>query len=225
VSDTTAVRVLLADDHAPTRDSVRRALEDDGCEVIAEAATATEAAELVAHHRPDVVLLDIRMPGSGIQAARMVSRASPETAIVMLTASEDDEDLFDSLKAGATGYLLKSAESSRLAATLRGVLAGEAAMPRTLMTRILDEFRAPPRRRFSRGSAAAAKLSTREWEVMDLLSNGLTTEEVAGRLFVSPTTVRVHVSSVLRKLRVKDRQTAFRLLRGGPDRGHRRAGP
>lgn len=210
----TAIQVVLADDHAPTRDSVRRALEDGGCEVLAEAATAREAVDLVARHRPDVVLLDIRMPGSGIQAAQQVSRATPETAIVMLTQSDGDEDLFASLRAGACGYLLKTDDPSRLPPTLRGVLAGEAAMPRTLVSRILDEFRAPTKRRFSRGSAAAAKLSTREWEVMELLSNGLSTDEVAARLFVSPTTVRVHVSTVLRKLRVKDRQTALRLLRG-----------
>lgn len=215
MSQAATIRVLLADDHAPTRDSVRRALEDGGCKVIAEAATAAEAVELATRHRPDVVLLDIHMPGSGIRAAQQVSRAAPETAIVMLTQSDEDEDLFASLQAGASGYLLKTADPSRLPATLEGVLAGEAAMPRSLVSRILDEFRAPTKRRFSRGSAAAAKLSAREWEVMELLSNGLSTEEVAGRLFVSPTTVRVHVSTVLRKLRVKDRQSAFRLLRRG----------
>jgi DNA-binding NarL/FixJ family response regulator len=225
VSDTTAIRVVLADDHAPTRDSVRRALEAGDCQVLAEAATAHDAVDLVARHRPDVVLLDIKMPGNGIRAAQQVFRTAPDTAIVMLTHSEEDEDLFASLQAGASGYLLKTTDPSRLAATLRGVLAGEAAMSRALVSRVLDEFRAPTKRRFSRGSAAAAKLSAREWEVMDLLSNGLSTEDVAGRLFVSPTTVRVHVSSVLRKLRAKDRETAFRLLRREPGRGHRREGP
>jgi DNA-binding NarL/FixJ family response regulator len=136
---------------------------------------------------------------------------------VMLTQSKEDDDLFDSLRAGASGYLLKGADPATLADSLRGVLVGEAAMPPGLVTRIMQEFRGPSRRRFLRKSAAADKLSAREWEVMDMLSQGHSTEDVAGRLFVSPTTVRVHVSSVLRKLRVKDRESAFRLLRGDQD--------
>jgi len=206
------IRVVIADDHAAIRASVRAGLEAGGCHVAGEAATAGEAVALVLEHRPDVALLDIHMPGNGIRAAQEISRAVPTTAIVMLTQSREDDDLFDSLRAGAVGYLLKDAAPRSLAEALRGVLAGEAAMPPALVTRILDEFRGPRRRRFGRRSAAAAKLSTREWEVMDLLSRGSTTDEVAARLFVSPTTVRVHVSSVLRKLAVPDRESAFRLL-------------
>ena len=104
--------------------------------------------------------------------------------------------------------------SSRLPDALRGVLAGEAAIPRTLVAQILDTFRTPKVRRFGRKNKAAHLLTTREWEVMELLSEGLSTEDVAARLFISPTTVRVHLSSVLRKLRVKDRNTAFEMLRG-----------
>jgi DNA-binding NarL/FixJ family response regulator len=132
----------------------------------------------------------------------------------MLTQSTEDEDIFDALRAGASGYLLKDTDSARLVPALRGVLNGEAAMPRRLVLRIMDEFRAPAKGRFRRKSPAAAKLSSREWEVMELLADGLSTEEAAGRLFLSPTTVRVHVSAVLKKLRVKDRESAFRLLRG-----------
>lgn len=206
------ITIVLADDHAPMRDAVRRGLEAGGCRVVGEASTADDAVALVVEHRPHVVLLDIHMPGNGIRAADDISRAVPTTAIVMLTQSREDDDLFDSLRAGAVGYLLKDAAPQSLADALRGVLAGEAAMPPALVTRILDEFRGPARRRFGRGSAAAAKLSTREWEVMDLLRQGNTTDEVAARLFLSPTTVRVHVSSVLRKLAVRDRQSAFRML-------------
>jgi DNA-binding NarL/FixJ family response regulator len=203
----------MADDHARLRARIRSALEAGGCEVCAEAADAAEAVRLVLEHQPDVALLDIHMPGSGIQAAQAISREVPQTAIVMLTQSTEDEDIFDSLRAGASGYLLKDTDPAELPDALRGVLAGEAAMPPALVTRILQEFRGPSRRRFVRKSAAAAKLSAREWEVMELLSHGHSTDEVAGRLFVSPTTVRVHVSTVLRKLRVKDRESAFRLLR------------
>lgn len=207
------MRVVLADDHAGIRSQVRSALEAGGCVVSAEGASAEEAIALALLHRPDVVLLDIHMPGNGIHAAQQINRQLPQAAIVMLTQSKDDDDLFDSLRAGAAGYLLKDADPATLAASLRGVLAGEAAMPASLVTRILHEFRRPARRHFGR-STAAAKLSGREWEVMELLGQGLSTDDVGKRLFLSPTTVRVHVSTVLRKLQVKDRESAFRLLRG-----------
>jgi DNA-binding NarL/FixJ family response regulator len=211
---TEVFRAVIADDDARIRRSVRVGLESGGCQVVGEAATADEAIRLTVEHRPEVVMLDIHMPGNGIRAAQEISRSAPDTAIVMLTQSREDDDLFDSLRAGAQGYLLKGTDPSTLVDVLRGVLAGEAAMPPALVTRVLDEFRAPSRRRFGRASPAAARLSAREWEVMDLLARGLTTEQVATRLFVSRTTVRVHVSSVLRKLAVPDRESAFRLLSG-----------
>jgi DNA-binding NarL/FixJ family response regulator len=207
------VRVVVADDHARIRTRIREALEQGGCAVVGEGATAPDAVALTSEHRPDVALLDIHMPGSGIRAAQEIVRVQPEVTVVMLTQSVEEDDLFDSLRAGASGYLLKDTDPARLGHALRGVLAGEAAMPRRLVARIMDEFRAPGKRRFSRSSPAAARLSTREWEVMELLAEGLSTDDVARRLFLSPTTVRVHVSSVLRKLRVKDRQSAFDLLR------------
>lgn len=203
----------MADDHARIRAKVREALESGGWEVCGEGATAQEAIELALQHRPDVALLDINMPGSGIAAAQEISRTLPETAVVMLTQSADDEDLFDSLRAGAAGYLLKTTDPATLSDVLRGVLCGEAAMSPALVTRILQEFKAPARRVLSWKPAAVAKLSPREWEVMELLATGLSTEDVANKLFVAPTTVRVHVSTVLRKLRVKDRESAFRLLK------------
>jgi DNA-binding NarL/FixJ family response regulator len=207
-------RVVIADDHTRIRGRVRAALEADGWVVCGEGATADEAIALATEHRPDVALLDIHMPDSGIRAAQVITSTLPETAVVMLTQSSDDADLFDSLRAGARGYLLKGGDPGELGAALRGVLAGEAAMDARLVARILDEFRAPAKPRFRRGSPAASRLSAREWEVMELLADGLSTDGVAQRLFLSPTTVRVHVSSVLRKLRVKDRESAFRLLRG-----------
>jgi DNA-binding NarL/FixJ family response regulator len=207
------IRVVMADDHARIRAQIRAALEADGVEICAEGASAEEAIKLALEHRPDVVLLDIHMPGNGIQAAQQISRDLPQIALVMLTQSKEDDDLFDSLRAGASGYLLKGTDPAELPGALRGVLAGEAAMSPNLVTRILEEFRGPTRRRFGRKSSAAAKLSAREWEVMEMLSQGHSTDEVSNRLFVSPTTVRVHVSAVLRKLRVKDRESAFRLLR------------
>ena len=211
---TDPVRVVLADDHSRIRGRVREALEASGCEVCGEGASADDAVRLANEHRPDVALLDIHMPGSGIRAAREIAKALPQVTVVMLTQSAEEDDLFDSLRAGAAGYLLKDGDPATLADSLRGVLVGEAAMPPRLVARIIQEFSAPSRRPFVRKSSAAARLSAREWEVMELLAEGLSTEAVAGRLFLSPTTVRVHVSSVLRKLRVKDRQSAFRVLRG-----------
>jgi DNA-binding NarL/FixJ family response regulator len=207
------IRVVMADDHPPTRFRIRERLEAEGFVVSGEAANAADAIVLALEHRPDVVLLDIHMPGSGIRAAAELSRSLPETRVVMLTHSRDDEDLFDALRAGAVGYLLKDDDPEKLTRDLRQVMAGEASVSASVVTRILQEFRAPGRRRFSRRSTAAAKLSSREWEVMELLSQGLSTDEVAKRLFLSPTTVRVHISTVLRKLRVKDRKSALDLLR------------
>lgn len=207
------IRVVIADDHAPIRGLVRSGLEAGGCEVCGEGATAHEAVELAIVHEPDVVLLDIHMPGNGIQAAQQISERLPQTAIVMLTASREDEDLFDALRAGATGYLLKDTDPRELPHVLKGVLAGEAAMPAALVSRVLDEFRTAKRLVRRKAGGAADKLSPREREIMELLAEGHSTDAVAKRLFVSPTTVRVHVSTVLRKLHVKDREAAFRALR------------
>jgi len=206
--------VVIADDLAHVREQIRTALEDGSFQVCAEGASAEEAITLASEHRPDVVLLDIHMPGNGIYAAQQISRSLPETSIVMLTQSKEDDDLFDALRAGASGYLLKGTDPRSLPDALRGVLSGEAAMTPGLVTRVLQEFRGPSKRRLLRRSPAADKLSAREWEVMELLGQGHSTEDVGKRLFVSPTTVRVHVSAVLRKLRVKDRESAFKLLKG-----------
>jgi DNA-binding NarL/FixJ family response regulator len=206
-------RIVIADDHPQLRARIREALEAGGFEVCAEAATGAAAVRLAQEHHPDIVLLDIHMPGSGIRAAGEISRLLPEIAVVMLTVSREDADLFASLQAGASGYLLKDTDPARLPAALLGVLSGEAAIPRTLVARILDEFRTTGRSRLGRKAKIAARLTSREWEVMALLGEGLGTDEVAKRLFLSPTTVRVHISSVLRKLRVKDRQAAIDLLR------------
>lgn len=208
------VRIVLADDHVRMRGLIRDALESGGCSVVGEASTADDAVALTEEHRPDVVLLDIHMPGNGIRAAREITTRMPEVPVVMLTQSAEEDDLFDSLRAGAMGYLLKDVDPRTLPGALRGVLAGEGAVSPRMVMRIMDEFRGPAKRRFGRRSPAAARLSPREWEIMNLLAAGRSTDEVAAELFLSPTTVRVHISTVLKKLRVKDRESALRLLRG-----------
>lgn len=204
----------MADDHPPLRASVRRALEQHGFEVCFEAANAADSVAAAERERPDVCVLDVHMPGNGIAAAAQIAALLPETAIVMLTVSDSDEDLFDALRAGAQGYLLKDIDPARLPLALEGVLAGEAALPRALVARVLDEFRTRRRRRRlllpgGRGST----LTDREWETLELLADGLSTAEAAERLLVAPVTVRRHAASIVRKLNVSDRRSLVLLLR------------
>lgn len=212
------LHVVLADDHAPTREAVRLSLEARSCEVLAEAADGPGAVAAAKAHHPDVCLLDIHMPGSGITAAWEITRALPGTAVVVLTASADDDDLFEALRAGASGYLLKEMDPDRLVPTLRRVLAGETVLPRRVVQRMAEEFQARPRRRLApRAKAALERLTSRESEILDLMAAGMSTEEIADRLFVAPVTVRTHVSGILRKLRVPDREAAVRFSRGIAD--------
>jgi DNA-binding NarL/FixJ family response regulator len=205
--------VLVADDHAPTRAGVRAALGDGGFTVVAEAACADATVEGALRERPDVCLLDIHMPGGGIAAAARIAERLPATAVVMLTVSREDEDLFAALRAGAVGYLLKDMDAARLAPALRGVVAGEAALPRTLVARVVAEFRSAERRpSLPLVRRRGARLTAREWEVLELLRERRTTAEIAHRLGLSAVTVRRHVSSILAKLRVPDRRAMARLL-------------
>jgi two-component system nitrate/nitrite response regulator NarL len=209
------LRVVIADDHPPTRTGVREALEKEECIVVAEAASAGEAVTVAREHAPDVCLLDINMPGSGIAAAAEITHTMPGVAVVMLTASRDDEDLFAALRAGASGYLLKDMDPARLGPALRGVLAGEAVLPRWLVLKVVNQLRATPRRRIALPNRpTAAQLTEREAEVLDLMAHGLSTEEIAGRLFLAQVTVRTHIASILKKLRVPDRAAAVRLSHG-----------
>lgn len=203
--------MLIADDHPMTRLGVRLALERGGFEICAEASDALSAVEGAERKRPDICLLDIKMPGGGIWAAGEIGATVPECAIVMLTVSRSDADLFDALRAGASGYLLKDVDPERLPFALRGVLEGEAALPRHLVALVVDEFRERGRRR-PLLKRRGVILTEREWEVLDLMSKGLSTFEIADRLFIEPVTVRTHVSAILKKLHVSSRKEALQLL-------------
>jgi DNA-binding NarL/FixJ family response regulator len=214
------LRVLIADDHPPTRDDVRRALERDGrFDVCASAADAAEAVQAAVCARPDVCLLDIRMPGSGLAAAWEISARLPQTKIVMLTVSDDDDDLFAGLRAGADGYLLKTMNLRRLPDALVGVCSGEAAIPRSLVARVLERFhgREPRWRHPAATGCPERRLTSREWEVLELLAQRRSTAEIADRLVLSGSAVRVHIASIVRKLDVADRSAAAELF-------HRRSG-
>lgn len=211
----TALTVLVADDHAPVRAGVRRALERHGITVCGEAADARSALQLALQLRPDVCLLDIRMPGGGINAARAIADNLPGTAVVMLTISQDDEDLFGALSAGASGYLLKDIDPDRLPDALEGVLRGEAALPRVLVARLVEAYHPHGRGHRLRVPARnAAELTRRECEVLALLREGRTTAEIAERLVVTPVTVRTHVAAILRKLGAGNRDEALRIVDG-----------
>jgi DNA-binding NarL/FixJ family response regulator len=207
------IRVLIADDHTRTRALMREALDADGsftvCAEAPDAASAIREAEL---HRPDVCLIDIHMPGNGIAATRQIVTSLPDTAVVILTVSHSEADLFDALRAGASSYLLKDTAYDQLPGVLHRTLAGEAVMPGSLVARLVEEFRDREHRRVAIGPRTATRLTGREWDVLELMREGLSTAGIAGRLFISPTTVRTHVSSILRKLNVTDREAAIRLL-------------
>jgi DNA-binding NarL/FixJ family response regulator len=212
-------RVLIADDHAPTRDEVRRVLDgDERFEICAEAQDAAGAVQAALHERPDVCLLDLSMPGGGMAAVWEIASRLPEAKIVILTVSDNDASLFAALRAGVHGYLLKTMDLNRLPDTLDGVRHGEAAMQRTLVARVLDHFhRREPRWREVAGAGRERwRLTSREWEVLDLLAQGLSTAEIAERLVLSPSAVRVHVASIVRKLGVPDRAAAVELFRRRP---------
>ena len=205
-------RVVIADDHAAIRAGVRAALEGAGFEVVADVGDAASAVAACIEHDPDICLLDIDMPGNGISACRSIRTERPSIAVVMLTVSIDDDDLFDALTAGASGYLLKTTAASRLGDALRGVLAGEAALPRTLVAKVITEFRNRRGRRFHIGPKADS-LTDREWDVLELLAEELSTKEIGARLFLSPITVRTHTNSIIKKLGVPDRSGVIEMLR------------
>jgi DNA-binding NarL/FixJ family response regulator len=214
------LRVLIADDHAPSRDDIRRALERDGrFGVCASVADAAEAIQAAVRERPDVCLLDIRMPGSGLAAAWEIAARLPQTKIVMLTVSDDDDDLFAALRAGADGYLLKTMNLQRLPDALDGVCSGEAAVPRTLVSRLLERFRGrePRWRQPVADDNLGGRLTSREWEVLALLARGLSTGAIARRLMLSSSAVRVHIAAIVRKLGVPDRDAAIKLFRERAD--------
>jgi DNA-binding NarL/FixJ family response regulator len=206
------VRVLIADDHVPTRDDIRRALEaDDRYAVCAEAGDAPLAIEAAVRESPGLCILDVHMPGGGVAAAWEISSRLPQTKIVMLTVSSDDADLFASLRAGAAGYLLKDMDPAHLPDALGDVLNGEAALPPALVARVINEFRdRSPRRRTVLPPIGYEALTSREWQVLDLLRQGLSTAAIARRLVLSPVTVRSHVNNILRKVRAPSREALLR---------------
>ncbi len=199
-----AMRVLVADDHALFRDSLRSLLAARGHEVIGEARNGREAVELAHRLRPDVVLMDLMMPEvDGLAATRLISADLPEVKVVVLTASDDDANLFEAIKSGAQGYLLKNLESGEFFALLEGVAQGEPALTPSLARKLLREFARPSQ---AGKPSDPDALTEREQEVLDLLVQGVTSNRrLADRLGVSENTVKFHVRNILDKLHLHNR--------------------
>ena len=212
-----APRVLLADSDVPTRVGLRVALRRAGLEVVAEADDAAAAILAVETLRLDLALVDAALAGDGIDAVARMARLGPKLRFIVLTAGPNDDELLAAVLAGASGYLDKHMSPARLPDVLRGVLAGEVALPRRHTQRLLDELRRRAARRATVSSRAAAPLTNREWDVLELLGDGRSTAEMARRLRISEVTVRRHVSALVTKLGVPDRAAVAAVV---ADRSH-----
>jgi DNA-binding NarL/FixJ family response regulator len=207
------MRTVLVDDHTLFRDGVASLLLAWGHEVVGQAGDGREAIDLVDRTNPEVVLMDVRMPNlSGIEATAEIKSRHPEVAIVMLTVSEDEADLFRAIKAGAQGYLLKNLEAPQLKTMLEGVARGEPAITPATAARIIDEFLRAP----GIPPQNAQRLTDREVEVLRLVTAGLRNREIAAELGISENTVKFHLKNIVEKLHAQNRaELAARAVREG----------
>jgi len=211
------LRVMLVDDHALVRSAVRQAIAAPDVEMVGEAATAEEALALAPVLKPDILLLDIDLPGmNGVQLVQELAPRLPQTKIVMLTVSGSERDLIDAVARGAAGYLTKDLSPEALLRALRGTQRGELAMSRRFAARALRYFADAARRgRAVGGEGELMGLSPRENDVLAMLADGLTDREIANALTISPRTVETHVSNILHKLGVRNRAEAAQRYRQG----------
>ena len=209
------LRVLIADDHAPTRDDIRRALTEGDLVVCAEAADAARAVQQALETRPDICLLDLRMPGGGVAAAWEIAARLPTTKVVMFTVSAEDADLFSALRAGAVGYLVKDIDLRILPRALQDAADGKAAIPRSLVARMVKQFHGtdPRFRTTAVAGELGPRLTSREWDVLVGLADGLSTREIGRRLQLKPSGVRAHISAIVQKLGVANRDEAIAFFR------------
>jgi two-component system, NarL family, nitrate/nitrite response regulator NarL len=208
-------RIVVADDHPLFRAGVALSLTETGrFDVVAQVADADGAVAGVAAAKPDLALIDLSMPGSGLEAVRRIAGASPGVRIVVLTASENDDDVMAALAAGAKGYVLKGVGSESLVEVLDAVMRGESYVPPSLAARMLAAMRQPASR--SAGSDRLARLTEREDEILRLVASGLSNKEVGLRLDLQEKTVKHHMTSILGKLNVRNRTEAAMLAKHRP---------
>ncbi|MDP2936721.1 MAG: response regulator transcription factor [Dehalococcoidia bacterium] len=203
-----SMRVLLVDDHALFRDGIASLLTAWGVEVVGQACDGLEALEKVRELHPDLVLMDVKMPRcNGLEATRLIKARMPEVKIVMLTVSDDEQDLFEAIKAGAQGYLLKNLRGEEFVEMLSGISRGEAPISPTLAAKILAEFS----RRSAKAPAPSSSkedLSEREGEILRLIAQGQSNKGIATSLVISENTVRYHIKNMLAKLHLRNRAQA-----------------
>lgn len=203
-----SIRILLADDHAILRQGLRAMLDSTpDFEVVGEATTGEEAVTRSAELHPDVVLMDIQMPDlNGIEATRRVVETDPNAGVVVLTMFRDEDSVFAAMRAGARGYVVKDAGGEEVLRVVRAVANGEAHFGPEIAKRLMSFFSAP---RPAAPSEVFPELTAREHEALDLIARGLSNTEISRRLFISPKTVRNHISNIFTKLRVADRAEAI----------------
>jgi two-component system NarL family response regulator len=204
------VRVMICDDHALFRRGLIMVLEsEEGIEVIAEAEDGDEAIRKAEEFAPDVVLMDVRMPKvSGIDATRAISEVIPTAKILMLTVSDEEEDLYDAIKAGANGYLLKEISIEEVASAIRAVVTGQSLISPSMASKLLNEFTSLAKRAEERHSVPTPRLTERELEVLKLVAQGMSNREIATELYISENTVKNHVRNILEKLHLHSRMEA-----------------
>jgi DNA-binding NarL/FixJ family response regulator len=214
-NETIGLRVLLVDPDDAVRGAVRALLEEDGRFVVCgEATDAVGAVSVALAEQPDVCVLEVDMPGTGLAAAWELTSRLPLCDVVILTTSESRHDLMAALRVGVSGYLVKDQDLTRLPHAIWDIHGGTFTMPRRLMSRVVMELRATEPRRRAVLTSRNDRLTSREWEVLDLLARGLSTREAAERLSLSPTAIRVHTASVVKKLGARDRADALATFSG-----------
>jgi DNA-binding NarL/FixJ family response regulator len=213
---TESLRVLVVDDHDLFRTGLRNLLEEQGVAVVGEAGTGTDAVRIVGERAPDVVVMDMNMPGmGGVEATRHITATAPLTRVLMLTISDEDSDVMDAILAGACGYLLKDASIQDLVAGIRAAARGESLISPHIAAKVLQRVRATSAQP-EIAEIIRSELSEREIEVLKLIANGKDNALIAAELHISPKTVKNHISNILMKLQIDNRiQAAVYAVRSG----------
>jgi two-component system NarL family response regulator len=205
-----ALRVLIVDDHALMRRGIEMVLEGErDIEVVGEAADGQEAVEKALELMPDVVLMDVRMPRrSGIEATKEIRESLPHAKILMLTVSDDEADLYEAIKAGASGYLLKEVHTEEVPDAIRSVWSGQSRISPAMASKLIDEFQAMSRRADEPEQVPAPRLTDREMDVLQLVAQGKSNRDIARELYIAENTVKNHIRNILEKLQLHSRMEA-----------------